>query len=103
MTVIEFLKTKTIEEIAEEYAKEFINGGTLDKTPLLWIFSDNVANDVGCCPKDCEYYCDYDDYYETDICELEQDETCPYKINKKESLIKTFINSLNSQMPEGDA
>lgn len=100
MTILELFKTKTAEEIADEYMRERKSVLiTCDKTPLYAFLCDKFS-DLWDCPEDCENYCDYDSYYDSDICLLESGKKCPYNINRDEVLKREFIEWLNLEIPE---
>ena len=104
MTILELFKTKTAEEIADEYMKERKSVLiTYSKTPLYALLCDKFS-DLCDCPEDCENYCDYDSdydsYYDSDICILEFGKKCPYNIDRNEVLKREFIEWLNMEIPE---
>lgn len=94
MTILEMFRTKTVEEIADEYVKESRNEG-----PLYSFLCDEFS-DLWDCPEDCENYCDYDSYYDSDICLLESGKKCPYNIDRNEVLKREFTEWLNVEIPE---
>ena len=97
MTVLELFKTKTAEEIADEYVKEYRSGGS--GGPLYYFLRDELS-DLWDCPRDCENYCKYDSNYDSDICLLESGKKCPYNIDKDEVLKREFTEWLNVEILE---
>lgn len=100
MTIIEMFRTKSVEEIADEFVKEYRRPGTPETTPLSFAFDPNIIDEFSECPEECENY-EFDDYYEGMHCFLQDGEECPFHINKDDALKRSFIEWLNAEIKEG--
>ena len=99
MTVLEFLKSATIDEIVDEYEREGrLARQTYKSVPLRHLFSSNAVDELYDCPLECE---ELDSYCEdgSSPCGLRLGEECPYGLDKNEMRRKSLKKSLTQEMP----
>ena len=109
MTILEFLKTKSAEEIAER-----ISHHDEEKTDKFWS-AFNIGHtseffDVSTdCPRECKYlesgWAYAEDWWMNGECDLDPEdpddcEGCPYKIDRKEVLKKLVLQWLNTEVEQ---
>lgn len=106
MTILEFLQTKSAEEIAERLSN-VEEDSTSDKFGNAFSIGCNdeyfdISED---CPYECEYLSsgwNYEDAWMNGMCNLERygDECkgCPYKIDRSKVLKREIIEWLNSEI-----
>lgn len=106
MTVHEFFKTKTIDELAEAFADHMTNkGGIPLSDPFVAFDIQDYFNFEQTCPEECEYL-SYDWKYEEawmNGCQLRywpglDLSKCPRHIDKKEAYKSLFAEWLNSEI-----
>ena len=97
MTILEFLKTHDAETIAQKITSDFnsriSNGFALTDYPYF-----DGAYD---CPEECEYLCQgysYEDAWMNGGCVLDEDEKCPYHVDRDDSICRQIIEWLNSEI-----
>ena len=104
MTVIEFLRTASVEEIANEVFDEEgeRNGRSFKDWRAGFTFNPYFAEDYDC-PEECRYLeleANYEDSWMNGMCWLSSEielgvEKCPYGIDRRQSKIKQLIEWLN--------
>ena len=99
MTVLEFLKTSTIDEIVDEYEREKrLARQTYESVPLRHLFSSNAVDELYDCPLECEELDgNCGDGYSP--CDLRPGEECPHGLDKSEMRRKSLKSALNQEMP----
>lgn len=100
MTILEFLKTRNIDEIVDEFVRERESGETLDKTPLSVLFR-NVTEYQFCIDHECVNY--YEDDYSVSCdlgCFCGDAGSCPFKFNKADALRNALLSEFNTEKPE---
>lgn len=99
MKLIDFLRTAPVEKIAEEV---YVRGeGYKVSDWRLGFDHGEFFREEKKCPVDCKYLLNgwaYEDSWMNGLCDIEDNETCPYSIDRVQVQRKQFIDWLNSEI-----
>ena len=100
MKLIDFLRTAPVEKIAEKVYLRGNEGYKINDWRFGFDHSSEFFVEEAQCPEDCDYLEEgwrYD-HLTNALCGLEDDEVCPYSIDRVQVQRQQFIDWLNSEI-----